>query len=467
MRYLPPDIKAKIEKLNQTIYENAQPGMIVDVYKAGTSVAALDMWYVETIREKETGLGDIAVALKRTNPDAAPTMAYEIHVDDGVVKTATKSLTNFSKSRWKDAFTVGTGTAVAIEFDGYWMQDSRKRYNLITEELPYLFWVDTTGNLYVQKWDDTTTRQLLATSVSKVAAIRGWKNVQIPTDDQGLIAAYINTSGELYYRNYAYQQDDTTIWETAQQITLPDSSTAATDINLFRTNDYRTGFAVEAGGKAYWMLTERCWAGMAVESEFITGCVKNIQITATPIQYLETGKIPEYITGKVSCVFVTMGETQSYSVENSGYLSTNQFFIEYSCPVTCHGPITDNFALVDSTNKITNVSADPNNSKRLIFTARDELVLFAALTVRFYGSYNLRAIIAPMYQPYMLNADTIEIKTDPPAVTEYLTGTVRNITVIGTRVSYSSYGENMIHGYLTGGVNSITVVATKVEDLPI
>jgi hypothetical protein len=266
MRAIPSSLQEKINKANQTIYENANPRMDVHVFRAKNTINDTDLFYVETIREK-SGLSDISVAMYRPNPNADPTHVYEIHNENGIIKTTLRDLSDFKADRWKPQFDVGPGKACSIEFNGYWVKNSSIRYDLITESKPWIFWTDSSNILYAQKWDDAASRFQVATDVLRVATMRGWKNVEFPALDQGLICAYIKSDGLIYYRNYCEQDDGTVLWESERQ--MAEAPSPAQSIGLFRTNDYRTGFLVESNGYITWLLTSRAWAGMAIGSELI------------------------------------------------------------------------------------------------------------------------------------------------------------------------------------------------------
>jgi hypothetical protein len=240
------------------------------------------LFYIENIREGRN-LGNISIALCRTDATKPPSHVYEIHNDGGIIQTYVRELDDFREDRWKHQFDVEPGKACSIEFNGYWVLDSLNRYNLITEDKPYIFWTDNNNVLYVQKWDDVSTRIQLSSDVVKVASIRGWRNVEETAVDQGLICAYIKTDGNVYYRNYCEQLDGSYMWEYEKlisQFTPP-----ITNLGLFRTNDYRTGFIVESNGSVSWLLTSRAWAGMAVQPENISVGLNDYAITIYPVEY--------------------------------------------------------------------------------------------------------------------------------------------------------------------------------------
>jgi len=301
VRSIPQSILNKINKQNQTLYENANPKMEVTVSRAKTTVMDSDYWTVETIREK-AGLGDVSLAPRRFTVRGRPNRIYEIHVDNGVVGTAIREYPDRLKDGWQNQFELGTGSKVGIAFNGHW-ERYRKLWRLVTDEKPHIMWVDGEGKLQTQLWDDSATKQELAAGVTYVRALRGWKNVNFIDKDQGIIAGYIKSDGSVWYRNYCSQLDGTSTWENERQ--LSQFTGTAVSLNLFITNDYRMGFIIEDSlGKIYWYITTRNWAGMAIAPENIkasfTGLIDFIKIEKIPIYE------KEYISASVEGSFIIL-----------------------------------------------------------------------------------------------------------------------------------------------------------------
>lgn len=275
MRNIDPYLLSKLREQRQTKSNNADPKLSIAVSRARTTVMDSTYWTVETIRTKE-GLGDLSIAARRMRPFGRPDRLYNIYLDNGVVKTAIREYPSYSEDKWQDQFSLGSGKAVAIAFDGTW-ELFRDKWQLKTDELPWLFWVDNSNKLQARLWEDTSTDQELATSVSKVKAIRGWKNVNFLDRDHGIVVAYIKTNGKAYYRNYCSQSDGEMAWENEREIT--EFTGTAVNINLFITNDYRTGIMIEdSAGKIHWIISERNWAGMAIVPHYVT--VAPVEVTA-------------------------------------------------------------------------------------------------------------------------------------------------------------------------------------------
>lgn len=271
MRNLPQTIIDKLNSKYQTTYNNSN--MNIDVYmtRAKNTVEDSTYWTVETIRET-SGLGEISVAPRRFRPYGPPNRIYEIHVHNGEVKTAIREYPDRLKDGWKDQFSLGAGSSVAIAFDGRW-EKHRKIWRLVTDEKPWLFWVDGNNVLWRQHWDDVSTKTQLDTGVTRVRAIRAWKNVNLPAHDQGIVVGYIKTDGTVWYRNYCQQADYSYVWEPPRQLT--DFTGTAVNLNLFLSNDYRMGFVIEdSTHQVHWFVTPRNWAGMALDQDIIAVTAK-------------------------------------------------------------------------------------------------------------------------------------------------------------------------------------------------
>lgn len=285
MRIISDALKNKINSQNQTLFDKSDPKMRVSIARAKNTVVDSTYWTVETIREI-SGLGDISVAPRRFKPTGRPNRIYEIHVINGIVKTSIREYPDKLKAGFIDQFSLGSGSSVGVAFNGHW-QRYRNLYRLITDEKPYISWAASDGKLWVQKWDDVSSKLQLSSGVSKVRMIRAWKNTVINYLDQGLIVAYIKTDGKVYYRNFAIQEDYSEVWEYEKE--LAEFTGTAVNLNLFITNDYRMGFIIEDSlGQIHWLVTPRNWGGMASPAENINTGITDLMFKVTPIKYYDT-----------------------------------------------------------------------------------------------------------------------------------------------------------------------------------
>lgn len=274
----------------QTIGNNANPKMNIQVSRAKETIQDSDYWTVETIRVKD-GIGDLSVATRRQRPYGPPDRIYNIYVDsDGIVKTAYREYPDKELKKWQYQFDVGNGISCAIVFDQHW-ERYKKKWRAVTDNQPWLFWVDTNNILYGQLWDDVNTRVQIDTNTSKVRAIRAWKNVNVAEKDQGVVVGYVKTDGTAWYRNYCQQADYSYVWEPSRRLTQ--FTGTAVNMNMFLTNDYRMGFIIEdENGQIYWLITPRNWAGMGFEDHTIPTVKRtSIETNLIPITYLAENNV--------------------------------------------------------------------------------------------------------------------------------------------------------------------------------
>jgi len=275
-------LNKKLKNIHQTPANKSAPKMSVKVSRARTTVMDTDYWTVETIRIG-SNLGDVSLAARRRVPYGSPDAIYEIHVEDGIIKTSIRNYPDYFNLGWQHQFELGEGKAVATAFNGNWKL-YRRKWRIVTDEKPFIFWVDNQGVLWAQLWDLEETRREISSSVVKVKALRGWKNVNFPDKDQGVIVSYIKTDGKVYYSSYCQTIDYTYVWEPERQLT--DFKGIAVSLNMFTTNDFRMGFIIEDNqGNIHWLITDRNWAGMAIASETIKPFLEKSKTELIKITY--------------------------------------------------------------------------------------------------------------------------------------------------------------------------------------
>lgn len=224
------------------------------------------------------------LALKRPLGESNITTIYAACIDDGQGLIKTCDYANILANAWIAYAQLGIATDIAIEFAGVW-DISGSPYIFNTDNEPWVGWV-TAGVLTVMQLNSAPTKQELAEDVLYVCAVAGWRNQYTPEDDQGLIFAYIKTDGLAYYRALCQQADYSVIWENEQAITA--FTGTATDINAFRTNDFRVGFNIlDVSGTTYTYITTRNWPGMSIPIEKLTLSTE-LTLEVTEITYTDT-----------------------------------------------------------------------------------------------------------------------------------------------------------------------------------
>ena len=303
MRSIPHSLLTKIQKSIQTKGEGNDPRIQLIFQRTNRFIEQGSAFMPYDIREK-AGLGAIDLAIRREDRKTAPDKLFMIYIDGGIAKVAwTDYIQAIERhAQWEDLYTIGEAVDVAGEFDGYWVPvaddadvcfDAPANYTHITSGEPWWFRVLSNGKLLARYGEHGTDIEL-ASDATKVSAIRGWKSIPVPENDQGLVVAYIRGSdGALRYRNYAQQQDASLIWESAK--TVAEFGDPAQNVAVMRTNDYRIVFLAEMAGEVHWAVTRRNWAGMGVPPERIhVGLIDYeldlIRIFHVPVTYEETIK---------------------------------------------------------------------------------------------------------------------------------------------------------------------------------
>lgn len=470
MRSIDPVLLRKIKEQNQTIYNNAQPKMEVSVARAKSTVMDSTYWTVETIRQT-TGLGDVSVAPRRFKSYGRPNRIYEIHVKDGEVITSIREYPDKLREGFKNQFSLGLGTSVAVAFNGEW-ERYRKFYRLVTEEKPWISWVDNNGYLWTQRWDETETRMQLSSNVVKVRMIRAWKNTAIHYLDQGIVAAYIKTDGKVYYRNFCIQEDYSEAWEYEKELT--GFTGTAVNVNLFITNDYRMGFIIEDNtSKIHWLVTVRNWGGMASPAESIVTSIKDITFNITPIKYHDTFD-NENITSSVAIehFYVCPADVIPTIISTKRLIFSDKktIQVEFNYNLECNLLKLKEVLLLQNTIgesfEIDNVE---QNGKVLTITTTNEMPFSQdiILTYNEIESYYLAFRITETCLYYYPEAINLTIKGIPPIslTEENLLVGIKNVQFDVARVYYRNFyngGEN-----INAGPSDIVITVTKVGSNPL
>lgn len=346
MREIGPQLLDKINLRQNTVFSNSQPELKAYFSRGLTT----ELFLVYTIQNSTT-LQAVDVTVKRPVAGIEPTVAYAACMDAGVASIKSKPLPYDELTPWRDEFTVAPNVAaVAIEFDGHWDRDWKsRRFDFVTEDVPWIFYVQG-AILYAQYWQQPPI--ILAVNVTKISVVRGWLPVTREYHhDQGLIVAYLKTNGRVYYRAYCFQPDGEQVWEVERMI--QDIPATATDIALFRTNDFRVGFLVTVNGTLQWILTTRNYAGMSIFPDMVTAGLSNISFDVLPIQH-HRPKTDENITTSVGNMALLVCRPIAPTVLSiSNELNVWRILIKFSHALSqslASSALKDRFAVRDALN---------------------------------------------------------------------------------------------------------------------
>jgi hypothetical protein len=320
----------KLQSKLQTIYNDAEPQIQLILQRAKRYIGAGIEFEPYTVREG-TGLGAMDISIRKEDRRYYPDKVFMVYVLNGIAKVCWQDYISAieDKDNWEFLYDLGSAVDVATEFDGEWQRvakdaelcfDSPAIWIHVTIGEPWFFWVTPTGALMAQQGQGTPL-ELASSGVTKVSAIRGWKSVPVPADDQGLIVAYIK-NGEVCYRNLAEQADTTVIWESEKVVTQFGASVQ--NIGTFRTNDFRSGIVAEVNGDIQWVITQRDWSGMGVPPEIIHTSITDLSVDLIPINY-HWGYDTEIISASITNLevgFLWASNTLPISAENIAMTDT-------------------------------------------------------------------------------------------------------------------------------------------------
>lgn len=416
MRVIPASILAKLRQTVHSRDRDADPRINLVMQRTkryieqGSEMQPIDLW-------QRPGLGPLAVAIRREDRLKGPQKIYLCYVENNVAHLA---VSDYLKSieqvqDWEYLYEVGPALDVAIEFDGRWQRtspdaevcfDSPALWTLVSFGEPYIFRILPGGSLVVQQGQGPTY-ELAPSSVTKVAALRGWKNTFLWNHDQGIICAYIR-AGDLYYRNFANQGTDAdplpAIWDTERKV---DELSPAQDVALFRTNDYRTGFLAERSGEIHWAITSRNWAVMALEPHTITAGI-DVAVDLIPITYVNLYHEHTITAGIDLTVALLYGA--SYNAFTEAHNEGNLIVV-----ATCLHFMTDcspeEFEVWDDDGDlfhVTDVARDPEHPCLLTLTVQDLNYANQStegagdLTLKFLGSITAKGEAGQSVDPFQI-----------------------------------------------------------------
>ena len=414
-------------------------------------------------------IGSIAydVTVRKLESESQVSFIYAACIDDGICVIKKSEFTDLPGSAWIAEATLGEAIDAAIEFDGYW-STTQYPFTFNTDTDPWVGWVTPTGSLNVKRLYAQEDPLVLATDVSKVAIVRGWKNAIDIGQDHGMIVLYIK-NGVPYYRTYAEQTTGIIAWEAERPLAI--FSGTAVDINGFRTNDYRVGINIlDSTGTTYSFITHRNWGGLASPAEHLDTSITDITFEVTPITYHDTHS-DEHIETGITDIWFNAAEPIYPEVLNINNDDEYTIRVRFSHIIDYDlSTVGQAFSVKDSLNTpfdIVSTSAGVDNSE-LVLT----LVNFNGASGNMFVTYN-RAVVEldclNQGSRFIIDSFTYEFTPDltPPEgfAEEYLEVAVTDIAFDVTQV----YDSNAYNGgeNLEASITDISFVATKVGSDPL
>ena len=238
MRDIPYDMKEKLQSRIQTRATGAQPKLSLWISRKTTQLT--DSVFLESADVAEGDITDCSVAVRHMKFGSSSDLVFIAYVQNGRARITSSPLyTEMSRHTWTDCGFAQSAEAVAIAFDGTMPRNTRGQYEFVTEEVPWIFWVQE-GAVYGKKLDGPVVK-LAENNATRVSAVRAmWSDV--PGFDFGLVLFMI-INGTIHYRQLIGG-----VWSDAEPVpasALP-SGKQWTKISAQRTWDYRVALQLLA-----------------------------------------------------------------------------------------------------------------------------------------------------------------------------------------------------------------------------
>lgn len=344
--------------------------------------------------DADQAIGDVAFRLLES--ETFPTMAYSICINKGIGYIYTRLLDKYNTYFWENISSVGKCISVAIEFNGIWkVNPQTNKYNLVTEELPYLFWVTEDHKLYFQKLFGEEIR-LLAEDVIQVTACRGWQSADRLDIDQGLVVGYIKSDGSVYYRSLCMQVNGQNLFEDERNVS--ELGTGNSYISIYKLNDYRLGFLVENNGDIITAVTTRTYVGQTLEPGQLKADITNIVFEYREPSTNNYQQEHGIISAGIGTIYLAVyAATSPYiSLVSAERLSTTQIKIILSHEL--YGTIDNStFVIASPISPVRNITNTVYNSseKSVTITLDNPIQYNTAITINMPVSYARYYYIEP------------------------------------------------------------------------
>ena len=360
MRNVPLELK---QKLLKQFYGNSADNL--PQIQVIAKQASINTLITEIIHEGiPANFGDVAI--RQLPGENQPSLAYAACIDNGTGNICSRKMPAFAEQDWEFVWSLGAVKDIAIEFDGKWHINPKKRfYELFTEQTPYIFFTDNSNNLYVQIWSDASTRLLLANNVSQISVCRGWQSTLDTGVDQGLIIGYLR-SGKVFYRAYCQQSTGEYIWETENEVT--ELGSGNTTLCVFRTNDFRVGFLTENSGQMKYVLSHRTYAGQAMPPEYALGWAQDAKVWLDKLTTHNT-ILNENAVFKVDKPYLACYDANTPALEITDHqrIGLREFIITFNRPVDGVPGAFENYFTTLPSRAISSCTWQNGNQLRLVF----------------------------------------------------------------------------------------------------
>ena len=248
MRRISAPMNKRLHQRVQTDSTGAAPS--TDLWISRPTTALTQAQFLERQTVTANSSSDLSIAVCHPRFGASNSQIYLAYIQDGVARvTTSRTFVRMSAHTWFDAGFEEPAQAVAIAFDGRMPKNRAGQIEFITEDKPWVFWVNA-GALHARKLGSEATVTLAESGCTDVSAIRAmWS--EVGSFDFGLCVFFI-LAGTIYYRQIIGGE-----WMDAAPVAFGPEGVTWTEIAAQRTWDYRVALqAKSSDGTIYELFTQ-------------------------------------------------------------------------------------------------------------------------------------------------------------------------------------------------------------------
>lgn len=247
MRNIPSYISERLTQNIQTRANKSDPSASLWVGRPTTVMTSDD--FLERQTALYSSAEEVSIAVCHPRVGRENSKIYLAYINDGTLRVAYAAhKIKMVDHRWFDTGFSEPATAASIVFDGTMPKNTSGRIEFVTEEVPWVFWVDG-GVLYGSKLGGESI-VLAESNCTDVSAVRAmWS--ESGGYDFGLVVFFI-LDGVIYYRQLIGGE-----WMDAEAVSFGPSGVVWSEISAFRTWDYRVGIQCKSStGAVYELFTQ-------------------------------------------------------------------------------------------------------------------------------------------------------------------------------------------------------------------
>lgn len=357
MRFIPEDLKSKLEETMQTHFNNANPSLAIKVSRP--DVPLVNQQFLERYRISTDGnVTDVDIAVSHPTIDSQNKEVTIAYVSNGYGKiSSSPHYTRMSSHVFYILDFHEQAEKISIAYDGKFEKNVEDIDEFITEKYPWVAWVHN-GVLTARKINANMPDVILAESnCTAVSLVRGtWSEVS--KFDYGLIAFFI-LNGNLFYRQYING-----VWYDAEVVNAIPGHTWV-DVAAYRTWDYRVGVQLkDSNGEIYDLLTQFMGIGSRniehidvvnitnepnnMELTYLKGYSDNEHVELSSI-YTPSHSQPNHGSYEIGPLYMLSAYNQNDGEGNYG----KQIVVEFNKEIDIDsiGMSVDNFIFTDDSDK--------------------------------------------------------------------------------------------------------------------